>query len=197
VLPDRAVHRIRRQVQIAGPGDPAQFDPRLAEKAFVSQRGNDSGVGELTNPAISTVPSVPSLNRTSIRKPGSACMPAIRQGALEQIANIATEMAVLSSLLYVDICQRAPYIEENALSRPRHPSKEIEAAVAFAEARGWGRRKAHGHAWARLLCPRHDREGCQLSVWSTPKNPENHAKALVRAVNSCPHAYAGDDDEDA
>ena len=111
--------------------------------------------------------------------------------------NRLTEMAVFSSLSSVDICQQTSYFEEKALHRPRHPNKEIEAAVAFAEAKDWSWRKAHGHAWARLLCPRHDREGCQVSVWSTPKSPENHAKALVRAVKNCPHAYAGDDDEDA
>jgi hypothetical protein len=41
----------------------------------------------------------------------------------------------------------------------------------------------------RLLCPRNDREGCQLSVWSTPKNPQNHANAIMRAVGRCAHSH--------
>jgi hypothetical protein len=73
------------------------------------------------------------------------------------------------------------------VARPRHPNKEIEAAVAYAEARGWSWKKAAGHAWGRLLCVHHDRDGCQLSVWSTPKGPENHAKAIRRTVDRCPH----------
>jgi hypothetical protein len=75
------------------------------------------------------------------------------------------------------------------LSRPWHPNKEIEAAVAYAESLGWRWRKAHGHAWGRLLCPKNDRDGCQLSVWSTPKNPQNHARAIRRAVDRCAHAH--------
>jgi len=71
----------------------------------------------------------------------------------------------------------------------RHPNKEIEAAVAYAESRNWRFRKAHGHAWGRLLCPRNYRDGCQLSVWSTPKNPQNHANAILRAVARCQHAH--------
>jgi hypothetical protein len=75
------------------------------------------------------------------------------------------------------------------VSRPRHPNKEIEAAVTYAEFLNWRFRKAHGHAWGRLLCPQNDRDGCQLSVWSTPKNPQNHANAIRRAVGRCPHAH--------
>lgn len=80
------------------------------------------------------------------------------------------------------------------VGRPKHPTKEIEAAVAYAEARGWTWRKGMGHCWGRLLCPHHDRDGCQISVWSTPKVPEHHAKAIKRAVDRCPH-LTGNDDE--
>jgi len=93
----------------------------------------------------------------------------------------------------VDIClQIAPY-KGAAMTRPRHPSKEIEAAVAYAESRGWRFRKARGHAWGRLLCPRNARDGCQLSVWSTPKAAEHHAAAIRRAVERCGHAH-GDEE---
>ena len=72
-------------------------------------------------------------------------------------------------------------------NRPEHPNKEIEAAVAYAESIGWRFVKTKGHGWGRLLCTKHDRDGCMVSVWSTPKNPENHAKAVRRVVDRCPH----------
>jgi hypothetical protein len=31
------------------------------------------------------------------------------------------------------------------------------------------------------------REGCQMSVWSTPRNTENHAKQIRRKVDHCEH----------
>jgi hypothetical protein len=74
--------------------------------------------------------------------------------------------------------------------RPRHPNKEIEDAVSSAESKGWTWRKM-GH-WGRLFCPHADRDGCQVGVWGTPKDPETHAKQVTRAVDRCPH---GKEDE--
>lgn len=73
--------------------------------------------------------------------------------------------------------------------RKKHPSKEIEAAILFAESRNWRYQKAgnSAHAWGRLLCTFHDREGCALSVWSTPRNTHMHAKQIIRRVKNCPH----------
>jgi hypothetical protein len=71
--------------------------------------------------------------------------------------------------------------------RPKHPSKEIEAAVACAEEQGWSWFKVKGHAWGKLYCAHHDRDGCKTFVWSTPKNAENHAKQIMRHVDRCPH----------
>jgi hypothetical protein len=73
--------------------------------------------------------------------------------------------------------------------RPRHPNKEIEDAVSYVEALGWRFIKGKGHGWARLLCPRNDRDGCQISVWSTPRNPQNHAKDIKRVADRCAHAH--------
>lgn len=42
-----------------------------------------------------------------------------------------------------------------------------------------------------LLCPNHTRDGCMVAVWSTPKHPENHAKAIRRAVARCPACRDG------
>lgn len=73
------------------------------------------------------------------------------------------------------------------MARSGHPNKHIEAAVAYAELNGWIVKMSNGHAWARLLCAFHDREGCQISVWSTPRNAENHARDIIRIVGRCPH----------
>jgi len=69
--------------------------------------------------------------------------------------------------------------------RSRHPNKEVEAAVASAESKGWTWRK-QGH-WGRLYCPHGERDGCQVGVNGTPKNPENHARQIARAIDRCPH----------
>lgn len=73
--------------------------------------------------------------------------------------------------------------------RQRHPNKEIENAIRHAEEKGWRYRKVGGsaHAWGRLLCPLHEREGCSLSIWSTPRNCELHARQIRKYVDGCPH----------
>lgn len=76
------------------------------------------------------------------------------------------------------------------MARLRHPNKEIEAAVAYAEASGWRVVPISGHAWGRLYFRWADRDGCMVSVWSTPRNAENHAKAIRRDVARCPHGQA-------
>lgn len=80
------------------------------------------------------------------------------------------------------------------MARPRHPNKTIEKAIAYAETVGWRVEISNGHAWGRLYCPERSREGCKLSIWSTPRNLENHARHIRREVDMCPHF--GDDDED-
>lgn len=74
--------------------------------------------------------------------------------------------------------------------RPRHPNKEIESAIRSAESAGWKVVKAgkSAHAWGRLLCEEESRQGCQISIWSTPRSPDNHAKQILRAVVRCPHS---------
>lgn len=80
-------------------------------------------------------------------------------------------------------------------TRSRHPNKEVEAAIAAAEADGWTLRKM-GH-WGRLFCPHANRDGCQVGVNGTPKDPENHARQIARAVARCPHKNeVEDEDED-
>ena len=82
--------------------------------------------------------------------------------------------------------------------RPSHPNKEIEAAVQYAESKGWRFKEAgrSAHAWGRLLCAHADRGGCMLSVWSTPRVPEYHARQITRNVDKCPHSAREESDDD-
>lgn len=64
--------------------------------------------------------------------------------------------------------------------RPRHSKKEVEAALQYAEAYGCRVEvRSGGHAWGRIYPPGAVRPAL---VWSTPKNPGNHAKDLRRYV---------------
>lgn len=82
------------------------------------------------------------------------------------------------------------------MSRPRHPNKAIESAVQYAESLGWVAEISNGHAWGHLYCPFSSREGCRLSVWSTPRRPENHARQLRREIDKCAHATKEEDTEE-
>jgi hypothetical protein len=79
------------------------------------------------------------------------------------------------------------------MARPKHPEKEIEAVIVYAEELGWQVVKRSGHCWARLLCPQHNRDGCQISVFSTPQNPGDHARRIRRALDRCMHLEAGNE----
>ena len=93
--------------------------------------------------------------------------------------------AALTSFGLVDNRQQSTTVKR--MSRPRHTDKHIEQVVAYAESLGWIWKPSDGHPWGRLFCPFANREGCILSVWSTPKNPQNFARLLRRRIDSCPH----------
>ncbi|EEA01078.1 conserved hypothetical protein [Burkholderia sp. H160] len=75
--------------------------------------------------------------------------------------------------------------------RRRHTKKEIETALAYAEQHGWSVRDGGtGHAWGKIYRPYNNGECrcgefCISSVWSTPKNPGNHARHLRRIADNC------------
>ncbi len=70
-----------------------------------------------------------------------------------------------------------------------HPNKHIRAAIEYALGQGWRVTKAgpRAHIWGRLWCPHAERDGCRISVLSTPRNPEGHARRIRREVDACPH----------
>jgi hypothetical protein len=73
------------------------------------------------------------------------------------------------------------------VARKRHPKKEVEAALQYAEHHGWTvTDTASGHRWGVAVCP----GDCTppTSIWSTPRVPANHARHIRRNVDRCPHA---------
>lgn len=82
------------------------------------------------------------------------------------------------------------------MTRPRHPKKAVEAVVQYAESLGWRVEKRSGHNWARLYCP-YGHPDCQYGVFSTPQNPENHAKRLRRQIDGCPGRPVAEPDHGA
>ncbi|MEX0773492.1 MAG: hypothetical protein WD038_10010 [Balneolales bacterium] len=72
----------------------------------------------------------------------------------------------------------------------KHSNKEIQKAIDYAAARNWRIEVAgtSSHAWGRLKCPEPSRKGCIISIWSTPRVPENHARQIIRAVDKCVHS---------
>ncbi|MFO0965875.1 MAG: hypothetical protein U0793_09875 [Gemmataceae bacterium] len=79
---------------------------------------------------------------------------------------------------------------------PKHPNKHIRQALKYAEKQGWTIKKSgpRAHAWGVIYCS-FGHPDCWIAVYSTPKNPENHAKYIVKTVDRCPGEDRGDRDE--
>lgn len=76
------------------------------------------------------------------------------------------------------------------MARRSHPKPEIEAALQYAEQNQWRIEVGGSHAWGKIYCPYNDKDCrcgtfCIASIWSTPKNPGNHAKQIRRIVDNC------------
>ena len=76
-----------------------------------------------------------------------------------------------------------------ATGRRRHPKKEIEQAIQYAEEKRWRYRKAgkSAHIWGVLLCIEASRQGCRMNILSTPRSVEGHARQIRSRVDHCPH----------
>jgi hypothetical protein len=71
--------------------------------------------------------------------------------------------------------------------RGRHPKKEIEAALRRAEVKGFTAIDRRGH-WGVIYCPGWGADRCKpFGVYSTPRNPGDHAKRIDKYVDKCPH----------
>ncbi|MGB4345872.1 MAG: hypothetical protein WBJ21_05705 [Burkholderiaceae bacterium] len=76
------------------------------------------------------------------------------------------------------------------MARSPYPNKEVEKVLRIAEDNGWRVVQGGSHAWGKIYCPYKDLECrcgefCIASIWSTPRNPDNHARALLRVVMNC------------
>jgi hypothetical protein len=65
----------------------------------------------------------------------------------------------------------------------RHPDKEIRKALKLAHRNGWSLQGGKGHRFATVRCG----AGCEVAIWSTPRNPSTHAKRICEAIERCPH----------
>lgn len=61
-----------------------------------------------------------------------------------------------------------------------HPNKHIRDAIDHALSLNWRLVKSgsHAHAWGRLYCAARARGGCIITVYGTPRVPENHARYI-------------------
>lgn len=76
------------------------------------------------------------------------------------------------------------------MRRAKHPKKEVEQALQYAEWHGWRVEAGGSHAWGRMYCPYNQvvcrcGEYCITSIWGTPRNAGNHARQLQRVVDHC------------
>lgn len=76
------------------------------------------------------------------------------------------------------------------IKRKKHPNKDIEASVVYAEEHGWEYRESgnSSHAWGKMFCPLHTREGHHMSIYTTPSCPTNYAKLIRQRVDKCEHS---------
>jgi hypothetical protein len=65
----------------------------------------------------------------------------------------------------------------------RHADKDIRKALKLAQRTSWTFEEGKGHRFATLRCG----AGCEVAVWSTPRNPSTHAKRIREALERCPH----------
>lgn len=81
------------------------------------------------------------------------------------------------------------------MARSRHPKKEIEAVLQYAESLGWRViQKKRGHAWGTIYCPLSVAGSCKRQVYSTPRSPGTHAKDLASYIDRCPHTLRNPDE---
>jgi hypothetical protein len=69
----------------------------------------------------------------------------------------------------------------------KHPNKQIRAAIEAAEQAGWqvvGAGKS-AHCFCKLRCGTPEHSEHTMSIWSTPKSPEEHAKTILRKIKQC------------
>jgi hypothetical protein len=105
--------------------------------------------------------------------------PSLTVGMTQWRSPLWTQIGVLALLT----CRFRPYNEV------MHPNKYIREALQYAASQGWRVMKAgpRAHIWGTIYCHESSRDGCRFHIYSTPRNPQNHARAIRRAVDACSH----------
>lgn len=91
----------------------------------------------------------------------------------------------------VDKRPRYSYTTEESFkggkSIAKHKDKHIQAAIDYAISQGWTFVKGgkSAHCYAQIRCGNSEHGTHTMSIWSTPKSCENHAKQIRRKVNQC------------
>ena len=89
--------------------------------------------------------------------------------------------------------KRAQYNYGVMLLKGTGVQKDVEAALVELEEAGWTvTPTSSGHRWGVARCGEASRSGCQVSIWSTPRSPGNHAQQLRRTLERCPHEWEED-----
>ncbi len=70
-----------------------------------------------------------------------------------------------------------------------HPNKHIRKELKEAVAAGWTFEKSSpkAHVYGIIRCGFGGRDGCRMSIYGTPRSPENHARRIRQMVRSCKH----------
>lgn len=69
------------------------------------------------------------------------------------------------------------------MARSRHSNKEIEAALQYAELKGWRVvQSRRGHNWGRMYCSLASREGCQHPSIPLPEFPTTTRIACMKLL---------------
>lgn len=90
----------------------------------------------------------------------------------------------------------APVLYSVNMARSRHPKKDVEGALQEAESAGWTVVPTKsGHRWGVARCAGDGDDRCRVSIWSTPRNPGDHAKQLRRFVARCPHGRTQEEEQ--
>lgn len=75
------------------------------------------------------------------------------------------------------------------MTASKHPKKEVQEAIEYAVSENWRIIETgnSSHAFCRLYGPEKSRDGCKVSVWSTPRNEKGHARQIKRQIDRCRH----------
>ena len=65
-----------------------------------------------------------------------------------------------------------------------HANKHIREALKYATTNGWRVAEGGSHAWGKTYC-QYGHADCWMMIWSTPRNPENHARRIRKLVDAC------------